>query len=463
MADMLVENRTARRLVKTLGLPLPLPQKLARDTGPWQERPLMDRAIVVHAHGELTDPIAQTLTAAGANPFVDGELDRFTHHGEAWGRPPKSADEAPAKAAAFVLDATSLKSPTELRALYDFFHPRMRALGSSGRVVVLGRPANKTGSVQAAAAQRALLGFVKSVAREVGGKGSTANLIVVNEGAEDRLEGALRFVLSDRSAYVTAQQLTVSKTVRLGKEAVPNIRTLSNKCAVVTGAARGIGRSIARSLAREGAHVIVIDIPSADGPLSEVADEIGGTPLLLDVTSENAAQAIEAAAEPHGGVDVIIHNAGVTRDKTLKNMKPELWDMTIGINLVAVADLCEKVTMNSGGRIVLLSSIAGIGGNMGQTNYSASKAGVIGLTEALGPKLARKGIAVNAIAPGFIETRLTKAIPAATREVARRLNALSQGGLPEDIAEVATYLSSPQAGAHCGMLLRVCGAAMLGA
>lgn len=463
MADMLVDNRTARRLVKTLGLPIPLPQKLARDTGPWQERPLMDRSYVVHAHGELTEHVARTLTSAGGNPYVDGDMAVFESQGEAWGRPPKSADAAPAKANGFVLDATSMKTPADLRALYDFFHPRMRELAACGRVVVIGRPHDKASSVQEAATQRALLGFVKSVAREVGGKGSTANLIVVKDGAEDRLEGVLRFVLSDRSAYVTGQQLTVSKTVRLGKEAAPNIRTLSGKCAVVTGAARGIGRSIARSLAREGAHVIVIDIPSADGPLSEVADEIGGTPLLLDVTSDNAAQAIDAAAEPHGGVDVVVHNAGVTRDKTLKNMKPELWDMTIGINLSAVADLCEKVTMNSGGRVVLLSSIAGIAGNMGQTNYAASKAGVIGLTEALGPKLARRGIAVNAIAPGFIETRLTKAIPAATREVARRLNNLSQGGLPEDIAEVATFLSSPQAGALCGTVLRVCGGALVGA
>ena len=181
------------------------------------------------------------------------------------------------------------------------------------------------------------------------------------------------------------------------------------------------------------------------------------------MTSADAAAQIEAAAEPQGGLDIAVHNAGVTRDKTLKNMKPELWDMTLGINLAAVANLCEGITMNSNGRIVLLSSIAGIAGNMGQTNYSASKAGVIGLTEALGPKLARRGIAVNAIAPGFIETRLTNAIPAATREVARRLNSLSQGGLPEDIAEVATYLSSPGAAAHCGTVIRVCGGNLVGA
>jgi 3-oxoacyl-[acyl-carrier protein] reductase len=467
MADFLVNlgaNNTARKMVKTLGLPIPLPQKLWRQSGPWEAAPLADRDVVVHADGELTEALAGSIGAAGANPWVLGDLSTFAAHGEAWGRPPKQASDelGPKRAHGLVFDATGISSPDALRALYDFYKPRLRGLGKCGRVVVLGRPAGKIKNVQRSAAQRALLGFVKSLGREVGKTGCTANLIVVHDGAEDRLDSALRFVLGARSAFVTGQQLTVSKTVRAPGE-VPTTRPLGGKTALVTGAARGIGKSIARSLAREGAHVIVVDIPSADGPLSKVADEVSGTALLLDVTSADAVSAIHAAAQPHGGLDIAIHNAGVTQDKTLKNMKPELWDMTLGINLAAVANLCEGLELNSGGRIVLLSSIAGIAGNIGQTNYSASKAGVIGLTEALGPKLARRGIAVNAIAPGFIETRLTKAIPAATREVARRLNSLSQGGLPEDIAEVATYLSSPGAAAHCGMVVRVCGGNLVGA
>ena len=466
MADFLVDmgaNKTARQVVKTLGLPIPLPQKLARKSTPWEQAPLADRDVVIHAGGDLTDALAGAVTSAGANPWVIGDLTAFEPHGEAWGRPARTADEAgPARPYALVLDGSAMASSDDLKSLYEFFKPRLRELARCGRVVVLGRPSNKIKDVQRAGAQRALLGFVKSLAREVGKGGCTANFICVHEGAEDRLAPVLRFALGERSAFVTGQQLTVSKTVRPPGD-VPTTRPLSGKCALVTGAARGIGRSIARSLAREGAHVVVVDIPPASEPLSKVADEIGGTPLLLDVTSADAAAQIAAAAEPHGGLDIAVHNAGVTRDKMLKNMKPELWDMTLGINLAAVADLCEQVTLNSNGRIVLLSSIAGIAGNVGQTNYSASKAGVIGLTEALGPKLARRGVAVNAIAPGFIETRLTKAIPAATREVARRLNCLSQGGLPEDIAEVATYLSSPGAAAHCGTVLRVCGGNLVGA
>jgi 3-oxoacyl-[acyl-carrier protein] reductase len=144
-------------------------------------------------------------------------------------------------------------------------------------------------------------------------------------------------------------------------------------------------------------------------------------------------------------------------------MDESLWDMTLQINLAAVIGLIEAVPVNKNGRVVCLSSIAGIAGNVGQTNYAASKAGIIGVVSHLGPKLARRGVAINAIAPGFIETRLTRAIPTATREVARRLCNLSQGGLPTDIAEVATFLASPPAEALCGQVVRVCGGNLIGA
>lgn len=468
MSDALIElgeNRTARRVVQSLGLPIPLPQKLARNPGPWQDQPLADRDVFVHACGELTDVLAHALAGTGANPWVIGDLDAFSSHGEAWGRPARAlgeGDEVPRKAHALILDASALRTPEQLRELYDFFHPRMRRLGTCGRLVVLGRPHHKIGDPAHAATQRALTGFVKSCGRETGKNGGTANLVTVHEGAEDRVEGVLRFLLSERSAFISGQVFECSKTVRAAK-AVPRTRPLDGKTALVTGAARGIGASIARTLAREGAHVLCVDIPSADALLAKVADEIGGTVLLLDVTADDAAEQIASAAAEHGGLDIAVHNAGVTRDKTLKNMKPELWDMTLGINLTAVARLCADIPLNTGGRVVLLSSIAGIAGNMGQTNYSASKAGVIGLTESLGKKLARRGVAVNAIAPGFIETRLTKAIPTATREVARRMNNLSQGGLPQDIAETATFLASPGAHALCGQVLRVCGGNLVGA
>jgi len=466
MSDLLVDlggRRSTRQLIKTLGLPIPLPQRLRRQAGPWEDRPLHDRNIVVWAHGELTEALASSLGAAGANPFVDGDLRPFATHGEAWARPPAEATDAePSRPHALVFDGTGLRSVDDLRKAYDFFNARIKSLGTCGRLVVLARPPAFMKNVQAAAAQRALEGFVRSCGKEVGRKGATANLVIVRDGAEARLAGVLRFLLSDRSAYISGQPITVSKTVRMSGE-TPLVRPLQGQTALVTGAARGIGAAIARSLAREGAHVLCLDRPADNGPLSEIAAEVGGTAVPVDVTDTEAAQIIAAAAKPHGGIDIAIHNAGVTRDKTLARMDESLWDMTLQINLAAVIRLIDELPVNKNGRVVCLSSIAGIAGNVGQTNYAASKAGVIGVVEHLGPKLARKGVAINAIAPGFIETRLTKAIPTATREVARRLCNLSQGGLPTDIAEVATFLASPSAGALCGQVVRVCGGNFIGA
>ena len=143
------------------------------------------------------------------------------------------------------------------------------------------------------------------------------------------------------------------------------------------------------------------------------------------------------------------------------------WDAVLAVNLLAPLHLTEGLVDNgsigAGGRIVGLSSMAGIAGNRGQTNYATTKAGMIGITEALAPRLADKGITINAVAPGFIETAMTEAIPLATREVGRRLNSLYQGGQPVDVAETIAYFASPASGAVTGTVIRVCGQAMLGA
>ena len=169
--------------------------------------------------------------------------------------------------------------------------------------------------------------------------------------------------------------------------------------------------------------------------------------------------------DPRADHRVIVHNAGVTRDRTLGKMREQSWDLTLDVNLGAILRLNEALlpALGAGGRVILLASIAGLAGNVGQTNYAASKAAVAGLARHLGPALAPRGIAVNAIAPGFIETRMTAAIPAATREVARRLSNLSQGGLPEDVAAAITFLCSPGAAGLSGRVLRVCGGNLIGA
>ena len=168
-----------------------------------------------------------------------------------------------------------------------------------------------------------------------------------------------------------------------------------------------------------------------------------------------------------GKLDILVNNAGITRDKLLANMDESRWDSVVAVNLLAPLQLSEGLvgngTIGEGGRIIGLSSMAGIAGNRGQTNYAATKAGMIGLTEALAPQFGEKGITINAVAPGFIETKMTEAIPLATREVGRRLNSLFQGGQPVDVAEAIAYFASPASNAVTANTIRVCGQAMLGA
>lgn len=471
----LSKNPTTRKLIKTVGLPVPMPPVLRRAKGPRQERPLHDQQVVygAAAGGAMATASALTLARAGADAWVVGEDALhlpFVEPGEAYGRPARMLDltEIPdrLRAHALVYDATGFDDPDDLRALYEFFHPLIGRLHGCGRVVVLGRPADAAPSPRAAAARAALDGFVRSLAKEVGRKGSTAQLVTVAEGAESRIEPVLRFVLSPRSAFVSGQPLHIDARVPW-PDTLPFVRSLEGKVALVTGAARGIGAATARLLADEGAHVVCLDRPQDDALASRIAQEVGGSVLLVDVSDPEAPATIaKQLAEQHGGVDIVVHNAGVTRDKTLARMKADKWDSTLDINLRAVVRITEALVegpLRDGARIVLLSSIAGIAGNMGQTNYAASKAGIIGYTAQLASTLAPRGITVNAIAPGFIETRLTAAIPVMIREVARRLSNLGQGGLPVDVGEAITFLSLPGAAAITGRVLRVCGGAFVGA
>jgi 3-oxoacyl-[acyl-carrier protein] reductase len=477
MSDLLLQLSSipnARRMIKRLGLPLPLPQPLERSGDRWEERPLEDAPVVVGAaaDSELLGLLARTLIRAGANPYTLDEATAapFRGPGEAWGRSPVvlPAGELPARLSprALVFDATGIRAPGELRALHSFFHPLVGAVARSGRVLVLGRAPESVDGAAAASASAALDGFVRSLAKELGGKGATAHLVYVEPKAEPRLEPVVRWLLSRRSAFVTGQPIRVTRAVRAGDE-FPTARALEGKVALVTGAARGIGATTAEQLAAEGAHVVCLDRPDDDEPTSVVARRIQGSVLLEDVSDPAAAKRIAVALQSRlGGVDVVVHNAGVTRDKTLARMKPELWNQAVDINLAAVVHITEALlegALRDDGRIVCLSSVAGIAGNMGQTNYAASKAGLIGFVRRLAPALAPRGIAVNAVAPGFIETRLTAAMPVAIREVARRLSALSQGGLPEDVGAAITFLASPGAAGITGSVLRVCGGSFVGA
>jgi len=368
-----------------------------------------------------------------------------------------------------VFDATGITDPVKLRGLYEFFTPVLRNLGHSGRVVVVGTTPDQAAEVDERISQRALEGFTRSLGKELR-NGATAALVYLSPAAKPAatgLESTMRFILSAKSAYVDGQVFYVG-----ADDSAPPAdwdKPLAGKVGIVTGAARGIGATIAEVFARDGATVVAIDVESAHDALGETAARVGGTALPLDVTAEDAVEQITAhLREHHGGrADILVNNAGITRDKLLANMDDARWDAVIAVNLLAPQRLTEGLVGNGsigeGGRIIGLSSMAGIAGNRGQTNYATTKAGMIGITQALAPSLADKGITINAVAPGFIETAMTAAIPLATREVGRRLNSLYQGGKPVDVAETIAYFASPASNAVTGNVIRVCGQAMLGA
>jgi len=220
-------------------------------------------------------------------------------------------------------------------------------------------------------------------------------------------------------------------------------------------------------LHRDGATVVGVDVPQAASDLVSLVRELGGDHLALDITAKDAPQRIAQHLEDkHGGVDIVVHNAGITRDKKLANMKADRWESVIAVNLTAperiTRELLDQGVVNANGRVIGVASIAGIAGNVGQTNYAASKAGVIGLVDSLADEVG-DGITVNAVAPGFIITKMTAAVPFATREVGQRLNAMAQGGLPIDVAETIAWYAHPGSTAVSGNVVRVCGQMMLGA
>jgi 3-oxoacyl-[acyl-carrier protein] reductase len=433
-------------LAKQLGVPQP--EKLRRYRA---GEPPLTGSLLIGGEGRLVEPLRAAL---------DTDYDMVgANLGGRW------ADSF----GGLVFDATGITTPAKLTALHEFFTPLLRNVGHSGRVVVIGTTPDEAASTDERIAQRALEGFTRSLGKELL-HGATVALVYLSPDAKPAatgLESTLRFLLSAKSAYVDGQVFYVGAA-----DSTPLKdwdRPLDGKVGIVTGAARGIGATIAEVFARDGARVVAIDVESAAEALAETATRIGGTALALDVTADDAVDRITEHLRDHynGHADLLVNNAGITRDKLLANMDDARWNSVLAVNLLAPQRLTEGLVDNGiigeGGRIIGLSSMAGIAGNRGQTNYAATKAGMIGLTQALAPKLGEKGVTINAVAPGFIETQMTAAIPLATREVGRRLNSLYQGGQPVDVAETIAYFASPASNAVTGNVIRVCGQAMLGA
>ena len=457
-----VQSSIGRKVAKNLGLPMPV--ELDRfDSG---QPSVRGSVLVGRADGDntaISESVARILSDLHADVFVnsrDAVKDALADAGVK----AKANTGGDDKFKVLLFDASNISNADELKQVYEFFHAVARRVEKSGRVIVIGRPPEDLKDIEAALAQRSLEGFVKSVGKEFK-RGITAQLIYVAEGAEKNLDSTLRFFASARSAYVSGQVVRVTNGDNVD---VDWTQPLGGKTMLVTGASRGIGEAIARVLAREGAHVICLDVPQQQADLQKVASEISGSVLTVDITSEDAGKEIAEAAQKRGGLDAVIHNAGVTRDKTLAKMDEKKWDMVININLGSIAKLnrylLDNDVLKDHARIVCVSSISGIAGNLGQSNYATSKAGVIGLVNATAKQLedGSKGMTINAVAPGFIETQMTEAIPFAIREAGRRMNSMSQGGLPIDVAETIAWLASPASGGLNGNIVRVCGQSLLG-
>lgn len=459
-----VNTPVGKTAAQSLGLPSPIPLKRLKRT----DQPFIEGDVLVGAAdgARAIATVGATLGASAATLHHASGPDTLADSAKA-GNKAKALEitgEINQKFSALVFDATGIKTPEGLRALYDFFHPTIKKLAVNGRVLVIGMDPASCRKAPQAAAQQALEGFVRAVGKEIGKKGATANLIRMAPGAEEQLDSSVRFFLSVRSAYVDGQVVRIGKSTEA--PATNPVAPLTGKVALVTGASRGIGEAIARTLARDGATVIGLDIPPAMEELQKVTDSIKGKALACDITDESAPKLIADFAEEHfGGIDLVIHNAGITRDKTLGNMPEHFWDMAIAVNLSADEhideELMKRELLRQNGRIVCISSISGIAGNFGQTNYSTAKAGVIGYVESMAKQL-KNGITINAIAPGFIETQMTAAMPITIREAGRRMNSLSQGGQPVDVAEAIAWYCSPASSGVNGNVVRVCGQSLIG-
>ncbi len=439
----LVNHGLGKNLAKRLGLPRPA---LLRRYTPGQ--PLITGPVLVQGSPTGADELAATL--------LSWDLDVRRH-----GVPGE-------KLGAIILVLDELSRPEDLEKPVLSAASSLRDLGPSARFITVSRPAGESASASQAAARQGVDGFLRSLAMELRA-GATGNGILLAEGVGTTAPSALaalQFFLSGRSAYIDGQFLTIRTSA--GQLPEDFEKPLAGKVAVVTGAARGIGAAIARTLRRDGATLVVVDIPAAGDQLAAVANEVHGTALQLDISREDAGQRIiDHAVDRHGRLDIVIHNAGITRDKLLANMDQARWNSVININVAAQLRINEALFASehfrNSPRIVSVSSTSGIAGNRGQTNYAASKGGVVGMVRASAPLAAERGGTINAVAPGFIETDMTAKVPLVLREAGRRLNSLRQGGQPTDVAEAISFLASDAAGGINGGVLRVCGQYMVGA
>ena len=244
------------------------------------------------------------------------------------------------------------------------------------------------------------------------------------------------------------------------------MKILEGKTAVVTGAARGIGKAIALKLASAGANVAITDLLYNEAAQA-VENELRSMGINAKAYASNAAdyadtqKVVEEIIKDFGRIDILVNNAGITKDGALKRMTEEQWDAVIAVNLKSVFNFTKVVQpimwKQAGGSIINMSSVVGVSGNANQCNYSASKAGIIGFTKSAAKEMGVRGIRSNAIAPGFIETEMTAALPEEVRKSWNEKIPLRRGGTPEDVANVTLFLASDMSAYINGQVINVCG------
>jgi len=239
--------------------------------------------------------------------------------------------------------------------------------------------------------------------------------------------------------------------------------SLKGKTALVTGGARGIGKAIALKLARQGANIAILDMAAAPETVKEI-ESLGVKAISVEanVTKlETVEQAVEQVIATFGSLDIAVNNAGVTRDNLFLRMKPEEWDLVLSINLTGAFNVCKAINKQMfkqrAGKIVNIASVVGQMGNIGQANYSASKAGLIGLTKTLAREFAARNIQVNAVAPGFIDTEMTAKLPDDVRANFIRNIPAGNFGSPENVADAVAFLCSADSDYVTGQVINVDG------
>lgn len=441
------------KLTSMLGLPQPL---VLERYDP--ESPVIRGSVLLggETNSELLNEVVKQLNSMSVKNLNHQNFNADSTNSWNKGQPVKAA----------IFDASGLNESSEATTLYTFFNDCARSISANGRVIILGRPPKLCSTPQQATVQRALEGFSRSLAKELR-NAITVQLVYVEDGAHAQLESTLRFLLSPRSAYVSGQVINIYAASNTLDLEFDWSKPLNNKRVLVTGASQGIGAAIAEVMARDGAKVICLDVPQAQDALTATAARLNGRAIALDLSATDTPARLLEEANADGGWDVVVHNAGITRDKTIAKMTPEWWNSVVDVNLSCQERINEALVsagaLKHGGRIVCVSSISGIAGNRGQSNYAFSKAGVIGMVESMAPLLKEKDITINAVAPGFIETRMTAAIPFTVREAGRRLNSMSQGGQAVDVAEAIAWFACPASSGLSANTVRVCGQSLLGA